>query len=213
MEKSETKTTHPPETLYKEGYAAFEHGDHGKAIELAEKCLHSAAPDSYWYPGALALRCWAASWNGNTETAIRDAYVLLSMDSGDDKMWFDGTALLNIGLVRRRNGDNLEAEILFQLASERYAAYEIESDRPAEWPLIRDLFAAACHWAAQNKTDKLETLSTTLKEHSGGKGDVVHIRQAVELFLRAAVDEDIRADAESAISKGVSRTFLAVLLI
>jgi len=213
MEKTKTKTKRTPEKLYKDGYAAFEKGDYPKAIELAGACLQSAAGDSYWYPGALALRCWSATWMGDDERAVRDAYMLLSIDSGDDKMWFDGTALFNLGLIRRRNGDNEQAEFLFQFASERYAAYTVESDLPAEWPLIRDMFAAACRWAAVGETDKLETLAGALKKSPAAKGDMVHVKRAVDLYLRAAAGEDVRADAAAATSKGVSRTFVALLLI
>ncbi len=215
MEKATTKSKpkQTPEQLYKAGYAAFEKGNYRKAIYLAGKCLLSADRDSYWYAGALALRCWAANWDGDAGMAIRDAYVLLAMDAGDDKMWFDGTALLNLGLIRRRGGDNGEAEVLFQFASERYAAYVIESDKPSEWLLIRDMFAAACFWAAQNETGKLDELAKELPNASSSSADTAHVRQAVDLYLRAARGENVGADARAATSKGVSRTFVALLLI
>lgn len=202
-----------PEKLYKSGYRAFEKGDFEKAIRLASNCLNTADIDSYWYPGALALRCWAANYAGDSEQVIRDAYVLLSMDSGDDKMWFDGTALLNLGLLRRRGGDVSEAEILFQFASERYGAYEIDAKQPPEWRLIRDLFVASCTWAAVNTIDKINELAKKLAEGPTAKKEVGHIKAAAELYRRAASGEDIRSEAEQATGLGVSRAFVALLLL
>jgi len=202
-----------PEKIYKNGYRAFEKGDYTKAIGLATDCLKTAEIDSYWYPGALALRCWAANYGGDPEQVIRDAYMLMSIDSGDDKMWFDGTALLNLGLLRRRNGDVSEAEILFQFASERYAAYQIDPTHPAEWQLIRDLFVASCAWAALNTRDKIEELAGRLEESPTAKGDISHIKAATGLYQRAATGEDVRREAEKATGAGVSRAFVALLLI
>ncbi len=202
-----------PEKSYKSGYRAFEKGDYQKAIKLATECLNTAEIDSYWYPGALALRCWAANYAGDAEQVIRDAYMLLSIDSGDDKMWFDGTALLNLGLIRRRNGDVSEAEILFQFASERYGAYEIDAKQPPEWRLIRDLFVAACTWGAVNTIDKINELAKRLAEGPTAKKEIGHIKAATDLYLRAASGEDIHSEAEQATALGVSRAFVALLLI
>ncbi len=210
MEK--TKTAAKPEKLYKDGYAAFEKGNYEKAISRATECLNLAEIGSYWYPGALALRCWAANCHGDRQQAVRDAYMLLSIDSGDDKMWFDGTALLNLGLMRRRDGDVEEAGILFQIASERYAAYHIDPNKPTEWHLIRDLFAAACFWAAQGKTDKLDELADHLKKETAAEAEVGHIKKAVDLYLRAAGNENVLKEAEAATARGVSRAFVALLL-
>lgn len=202
-----------PEKLYKSGYQAFEKGDYDKAIGLATDCLKTADIDSYWYPGALALRCWAANYGGKAEQVIRDAYVLLSMDSGDDKMWFDGTALINLGLLRRRKGDISEAEILFQFAAERYGAYEINAKHPPESHFIRDLFVAACTWAALDSVDKLNELAGNLKGNPDSKGEIDHLRRAVELLQHAAEGKDVRDEAEKAAGNGVSRTFVSLLLL
>ncbi len=202
-----------PEKLYKSGYRAFEKGDYTKAIQSAADCLSTAEIDSYWYPGALALRCWAANYGGDAEQVIRDAYMLLSIDSGDDKMWFDGTALLNLGLLRRHNGDVSEAEILFQFASERYAAYQIGAKQPPEWGLIRDLFVASCTWAALNTVDRLNDLARRLKENPAAKGKIAHIQLATQLYQKAASGEDVRGEAVKATSEGVSRAFVALLLL
>lgn len=202
-----------PEKLYKSGYRAFEKGDYDKAIGLAADCLKTADFDSYWYPGALALRCWAANYGGNAEQVIRDAYMLLSIDSGDDKMWFDGSALLNLGLLRRRGGDVSEAEILFQFAAERYGAYEIDAKQPPEWRIIRDLFVAACTWAALDSVDKLDELAGRLKEKPDAKGEIAHVGRVVELFKRAAAGKDVRDEAQKAVGNGVSRAFVALLLL
>lgn len=202
-----------PEKMYKSGYQAFEKGDYDKAIRLASDCLNTAEIDSYWYPGAMALRCWSANHRGDADQVIRDAYVLLSMDSGDDKMWFDGTALLNLGLLRRRNGDISEAEILFQLASERFAAHQISAEQPMEWGLIRDLFAASCSWAALNTEDKVDELAGRLKQQPASKGEIAHIRKATRLYQQAASGKDVRNEAEKATGEGVSRAFVALLLL
>ncbi len=202
-----------PEKTYKSGYRAFEKGDYGKAIQLATDCLNTAEIDSYWYPGALALRCWAANYGGNAEQVIRDAYMLMSIDSGDDKMWFDGTALLNLGLLRRHNGDVSEAEILFQFASERFAAHRIADDQPTEWALIRDLFVASCSWAAANGVDKIDELAARLAKQPTPKSKIGPIRVAAELYRHAAAGADVRDDAEKATGEGVSRALVALLLL
>jgi tetratricopeptide (TPR) repeat protein len=202
-----------PEKLYKSGYQAFESADYDKAIRLAADCMARADINSYWYPGALALRCWAANFAGQAEQVIRDAYVLLSIDSGDDKMWFDGTALLNLGLLRRHKGDAGESEILFQFAAERFGAYQIEAGQPPEWRFIRDLFVASCTWAALSTVDKFNELAGELNGHQAAKGEVGHIQRAIALYKRAAEGNDVRDEAEKATGNGVSRTFVALLLL
>lgn len=205
--------TSDPEQIYLDGYAAFEGGDYAKAVDLATKCMNAADVDSYWYAGAIGLRCWAANYLGDSASVVRDASVLLFSDTGDDKMWFDGLAVLNLALIRRRLGDVGDAEMLFDLARAKYSAYRIDSEKPAEWSLIKDLFEAITLWAAAGETDKLENLAQKLKASPGEDGERAYLARAVDLYLREANGEDVTADAADAAQNGVSRAFLALILI
>ena len=198
--------------IYDDGYAALEKGDFASAIELAGQCLRAAPVDSYYYPGALALRCWAANFAGINETAVRDAHFLLALDTGDDKMWFDGVAAFNLAVIRRRLGDIGQAEFLFDKARAKYAAYRINHTMPDEWRLIREYFETVSHWAASGETDKIDDMAGRLSVLTDPSEEVAHIRRAVDLHQRLAHGEDVADEAVTAAEKGVSRTFLALLL-
>ncbi len=125
---------------YMEGYAAFEQGDLERAAMLADVCLASSNPASYWYAGALGLKCWIANWADDRDALEQAAERLLALDTGTDKPWFDGLALLNLALARRRAGRTEESTALFLRAAERYAAQHLQLGQPGEWQHILD-----CH--------------------------------------------------------------------
>lgn len=202
-----------PERYYLDGYAAFDRGEYRKAVDLATGCLSRVPVDSYWYAGALGLRCWAANFLGDDAAVVRDANALLALDTGDDKMWFDGLAVLNLAIIRRRLGDVGESELLFSQASAKYAAYHIPPDRPSHQRAVNDLFIAVSHWAACGETDKLDTLSHRLSAANEPDEEIIGVYRAVDLYRRLAGREDVRADALAAAGNGVSRAFLAVILI
>jgi hypothetical protein len=202
-----------PEKIYTDGYAAFDRGDFAVAIKSAGKCLLAAPIDSYWFPGALGLRCWAANFADDRECVERDAHALLAIDTGDEKMWFDGLAAFNLALIRRRLGDVGEAELLFDQARAKYTAYRINPKKPDEWRLVRELFEAISHWAACGEADKVDDMAGRLSVLPDPSGETVHIHKAVDLYQRFVRGEDVADEAHRAADDGVSRTFLALILI
>ncbi len=202
-----------PKKIYDDGYAAFEKEDFAKAIELAGKCLKAAHVDSYYYPGALGLRCWAANFTGDDETAVLDAHTLLVLDTGDDKMWFDGLAVFNIAIIRRRLGDVGQAESLFDKARAKYAAYRINHTMPEDWRLIREYFEVVSYWAACGETDKIDDMAGRLSVLKDPSNEVARIRNAVDLHQRLTRGEDVADEASVAAKNGVSRTLLALIMI
>ena len=202
-----------PRELYLSGYVAFDQGDFGEATSLATECLAIAPPDSYWHFGALGLRCWAANYMEDNLSVERDACDLLAEEAGLDKPWFDGLALLNLGLVRWRAGHINEAKTLFAQASTRYAAYEIGSERPAEWMLIVRFFAAVTRWAASGETDTLMRLADELASLPAMNEEIEHLNRVVSVYLRHAEGEQVTAETKSAALTPTSRAFLALILL
>ncbi|MFQ5923857.1 MAG: hypothetical protein ACE5M4_13530 [Anaerolineales bacterium] len=202
-----------PKELYLEGYAAFDQGRFSDAMSLATRCLATASPDSYWHFGSLGLRCWAANFLGDNTSVERDADALLSEDAGSEKPWFDGLALLNLGLARYRAGRTTEAKELFAQASERYFAHRINSEHPPEWQLVSEFFAAATRWAAFGEVDRMKQLADKLASLHDPDKEMEHLSHAIGLYQRHAGKEDVRAEATATAREGVSRAFLAIILL
>ena len=72
-------------------------------------------------------------------------------------------------------------------------------------------FAAMAGWAADGSVGGLEGLRKELLSWKGE--EVERLTRAVDILLRSSRGEDVRQEAEEAISGGVSRTFLSLLLI
>ena len=201
------------EEVYQAGYTAFDQGNFPKARLLASQCLVVAPQDSYWHSGALGLKCWAANYLGDNATVERDAAKLLSSDAGADKLWFDGLALFNLGLVSQRIRRTSEARKYFTQASQRYAAYEISPGKPHTWAWIHKFFSAVTRWASSGELKHLWQLARELAYFPVLDDELGHLRWAVDLYLRRAKGEDVAAVAETAARQGVSRAFLAYLLL
>jgi len=201
-----------PATFYHAGYAAFDRGEFAEAIALATRCLSLAAPESYWHFGALGLRCWAANGLDDRAQVKRDAGALLSAETGTDKPWFDGLALLNLALIERRGGLGEQARITFDRAAERYAAHQIAPEQPPEWALVSRYFAALSRWASCGETGDLQLLQEMLAGWSPPTEDTRQLAAAVDLALRHADGEDVKKPAGLATLEGISRAFLALLL-
>lgn len=199
--------------IYMKGYAAFDKGDYQEAIDLATKCIEVSPPDSYRHIGALGLRCWAANYSGDDETVEKDARALLSKESKIDEEWFNGLALFNLGLLRRRAGEWNEAMILFARASKEYAAYKLDDKAPIGWVLVNEFFIAVTHWCASGKTDLLDRLTIRLSEQSETDEEIQHLQNAVALYRRLAKGEDVTEEASGAAAEGVSRAFLSAILL
>jgi hypothetical protein len=202
-----------PEKIYSDGYAAFERGDFDTAIDLAGQCLGAADNDSYWYAGALGLRIWATSFSGDVHRMTLDANALLSLDSGDHKMWFDGLALTNLAIELRKTGDIGEAELNFSQASAKYVMYRVADDQPADYRYIVDLFAAVNHWAATDSPEMVQALADRMAAAKNLTGDAAGVKRAVDIYLKMAGGETVTKLAEDAVAEGVSRTFLALPLL
>ena len=199
--------------VYQAGYAAFDQGNFPKARLLASQCLAVTPQDSYWHSGALGLKCWSANYLGDNATVERDAAKLLSSDAGVDKLWFDGLALFNLGLVSRRTRRAREARTYFTQALQRYAAYEIRPGQPHTWAWINKFFVAIAHWASSGEANRLWQLARELANHPVFDDELHHLRRAVYLYLRRAMGEDVSAEAETAAQQGVSRAVLAYILL
>jgi hypothetical protein len=201
------------EEVYQASYTAFDQGNFPKARLLASQCLVVAPRDSHWHLGALGLKCWASNYLGDNATVERNAAKLLSSEAGADKLWFDGLALFNLGLVSQRTRHTSEAKTYFTQASQRYAAYEISSGQSHTWALINKFFAALAHWASSGESKRLKQLAQELANYPASGEELVHLARAVDLYLRRARGEDVTAEAETAARQGVSRAFLAYLLL
>ncbi len=206
-------TTTDPRELYLSGYAAFDQGEYAEAIDRATQCLDVAPADSYWHFGSLGLRCWAANYLRDDTRVEQDAQVLLSGDAGSEQPWFEGLALLNLGLAARRAGRQREARRFFARAAVRYAVHEIQPGQPGAWALVSEFFAAVTRWAASGQSDVLDRLTEKLTALEQPDLEMQHLGRAVDLYQRRAQGKDVRSPAETAAHEGVSRAFLALLLL
>jgi len=202
-----------PEEAYQASHTAFDQGNYPKARLLASQCLAVAPLDSYWHLGALSLQCWAANYLGDNITVERDAAKLLSSDAGADKLWFDGLAFLNLGLVNQRTRRTHEAKTYFQQAFQRYTAYGANPGQARMRVLINKVFTAITYWASSGERKHLNLLAQELANHPAHDKELDHLRRAVDLYLRRAMGEDVTAEAEIAARQGVSRAILAYILL
>ena len=201
------------EQLYHDGCLAFNQGKYSEAIDKATKCIELTEVDSYWYAEALALRCWAANFADDQERVSRDANALLVLDTGDDKMWFDGLAVMNLALVKRRLGDVGQAETLFDQARAKFSSHRVRPEKSDHWRLMREFFEAVSDWASSGTTDKLDRLSGRLSVTKDPSDETTSLRRVVDLYQRHARGEDVDDDAHRAADDGVSRAYLSALLI
>ena len=199
---------------YFAGYAALEQGDFRRADELADACLAVSSPNSYWYAGALGLKCWIANFTNNFADLELTATSLLASDTGLDKPWFEGLVLLNLGLAKKRSGDTSLAQKLFLQASERYAAQHLRPEQPNEWRKVLDYFKTLCRWAATGESAFWEQfLDQFERSDQDEHGKLLwQLISASQLMLRHAKGQEVRQDAVELLKRGVSRTFLAVVL-
>ncbi len=208
-------STHPndPEQAYQAGDAAFRQGNFPRARLLASQCLAAASPDSTLRFQALSRQCWAANYLGDNATVEREAARLLSGDAGADQLWFDGLALFNLGLVRQRTRRTDEARTYFSLASQRYAASDACFHPSRAQAMIHRFFAAISCWASTNDSQPLRQLSQELSAPTEADPELRRLARAVSLYLRRLAGEDVAVEAEIAARQGVSRAYLAYLLL
>jgi hypothetical protein len=200
--------------IYLDGYEAFEQGDFTRANELADTCLTLSSQTSYWYAGALGLKCWVANFTNNLAELDQTADALLSIDTGTDKPWFDRVALLNLGLARGKDRQSSEARRLFMRAAVRYKAQELQPGQPGEWENVLDYFSTLCRWAATDETVEWRNILKRFREDKSEQSELMQqLSSAVQLMLRYSEGEEVKREAIGLVKEGVSRTFLSVLLL
>ena len=200
--------------IYLDGYEAFEQGDFKSANALADTCLALSSQTSYWYAGALGLKCWVADFTNDLADLERTASTLLAMDTGTDKPWFDGVALLNLGLAKRKHGHTSEAQTLFLRAAERYKTQQLQPGQPSEWQNVIDYFSTLCRWAATEETIEWRKNLSQFRDDTSEQSELLRqLSAAVQLMLRYSEGEEIKQEAVELVKGGVSRTFLSVLLL
>jgi len=199
--------------LYSSGYAALDKGELQEASRLAARCLRVARPASYWYFGALGLRCWVVNYLGDDEAVERDAASLVAGDTGTDQPWFDGLAHLNLALMHERRGRQAQAAEHFALAARAYSACRLEPGQPAEWTLVYEYFAAVSRSRATGDVSALDAFLSRLAQNESEGGEVEQVSLAARLALRHARGEDVRDDALEATRAGISRALLGPVLL
>lgn len=202
------------EQIYFEGYEAFEQGDFNKAIELAETCLAISSPDSYWFAGALGLKCWAANFARNLSAVEEYAKILLLLDSGEDKPWFDGLAWFNLGLVSAQQGRLGEARSYFLRAADSYQSQELHARQSVDWQVVLEYFATLARWSASGETDELGDFLSRFDEDKRSRSELLdHLLVAARITLRFSEGEEVKREAIEGVRAGVSRTFLSPVLL
>ena len=200
--------------IYLEGYEAFEQGDFRSANALADTCLALSSQTSYWYAGALGLKCWVANFTNNLAELEQTAETLLAMDTGTDKSWFDGVALLNLGLAKRKEGHTSEAQTLFLRAAERYKAQQLQPGQPSEWQSVIDYFSTLCRWAATEETIEWRSILIRFRDDTSEQSELLRqLSVAAQIMLRFSEDEEVKRETIELVKEGISRTFLSVLLL
>ena len=200
--------------IYLEGYEAFEQGDFRSANALADTCLVLSSQTSYWYAGALGLKCWVANFTNNLAELEQTAETLLAMDTGTDKPWFDGVALLNLGLAKRKEGHTSEAQTLFLRAAERYKAQQLQPGQPSEWQNVIDYFSTLCRWTATEETIEWRSILIRFRDDTSEQSELLRqLSVAAQIMLRFSEDEEVKRETIELVKEGISRTFLSVLLL
>lgn len=203
-----------PEQIYLAGYEAFQEGDFDRAIELAETCLGLASSDSYWYAGALGLKCWAANFAGNPSLVEQFAGNLLSLETGDDKPWFDGLACFNLGLAMMQSMRSNEARAHFERAARCYASQCVHPGQPDEWQSVLDYFSTLAKWCANGRTAEWWDFLSGLQGTACTPSDLLEqLSAAAKIMLRYSQGEDVKKEAMTLVEGGVSRTFLSPVLL
>ncbi len=197
---------------YLAGYQALDQGDFSAALAAAAECLAVAPPNSYWYAGALGLRCWAAIYLGDESAVTQAAHELLDLDKPEET-WFDVLALLNLALVSRRAGRDAKANELFGQAADCHDRYLDQFDRLRPWRHVADFFAAASFWAASGNHRQLVQLAAEIDAIAEPDVETRRVARATDLLLRHACGDEVRAAAAAAVADGVSLALLSFSIL
>ena len=199
--------------IYLDAYEKFNAGDFEGSFELGKECLAATAPDTYYRFGALGLLCWCSNFMLNNSNVEIYGNKLIAFDTGGDKPWFDGLARFNLGMKCRRNSRLSEARRYFARASENYAAYKASPEQPPEWTMVNRFFTVLTGAAATDDPAPLRTLAEDLDNFTSRDEEIEHLRRAVQLNIRYIEGETVLDEAQKVADEGVSRTFLALILL
>jgi tetratricopeptide (TPR) repeat protein len=199
--------------IYFSGYSAFEKGRFQEAAKIAQECLRASEEKSYWHFGTLGLCCWISNFIGDHVGVEKYAHSLLESDSGEQKAWFDALACFNLGIAYKRNSRLDDAKVFFNDASRLYSSFLEQKDRPSEWSFIVKLFFSISKYAASGEKEHFSDLLGELQRSADKSEAVKHIEDVVRIYIRHTKGADVKLDAAKAVHKGVSRTFLAFVLL
>jgi len=205
--------TENPKNLYLDAYEKFNEGHFEDAFALGLKCMEAAPKNSYWYFGTMGLLCWTANFMEDNSNVEIYANKLISLECGADKPWFDGLARFNLALKCCRNNRISEAQRFFTRACENYAAYNVDPDQPPESRMVHKFFIGISYLVAKGEAEPLKQLDRELVELASDDEEMDQLRIAIDLNLRYVEGEDTKAEAARAAEEGVSRTFLAAVLL
>jgi hypothetical protein len=201
------------EELYTRAYEFFDRGDYALSRKLADECCDRSSNESYWYWGALGLRCWLCNFMDDGRGLEEVAAELISECPAPHRPWFSGLAHLNLALWMARRGGVDQARAAFSAAASAYDKYELGATEPMGWALVLRYFAAVARWKSGAGAQELQELHTEIGSLDQSVNSPEGLREAVELACRNAQGESVTMAARHAVATGVSRAFLAPLLL
>jgi hypothetical protein len=143
----------------------------------------------------------------------QSAARLISECPAVHRPWFSGLAHLNIALWLARRGEVDRARTAFSAAAEAYDEYELADQQPTEWALVLRYFAAVARWKSGAGIQDLEDLHKEIRSGDRSVDYPDGLPEAVQLAWRHAQGEPVSMAVHHAVERGVSRAFLAPLLL
>ncbi|MBN2170607.1 MAG: hypothetical protein JW819_04700 [Candidatus Krumholzibacteriota bacterium] len=198
---------------YRAAYVAFDCGDYDEARRGATACIDHAPEDSYWHWGAWGLRCWIGAFTHDQQELDLAARRLIEGCPESDRAWFTGLARLTLGFEYRRRGRAAEARRSFLAAADAYRDHALAPDQPPEWEFVLRYFAEVARWAASGDARELETLAGDLRGYPRPERLPAGLAEAADLAIRHARGEAVAAEAKESLKPGLSRAFLAPVLL
>jgi hypothetical protein len=127
--------------------------------------------------------------------------------------WFSGLAHLNLALWLTRRGEVGRARVAFLAAASAYDEYELADKQPTRWALVLRYFAAVARWKSGASVQELKDLHEEISSRDRSLDSPEGLRDAVQLAWRHAQGESVSTAVQHAVAGGVSRAFLAPLLL
>ena len=96
----------------------------------------------------------------------------------------------------------------------RCEKYDVERKKSSErGEGLPNLFAETCNFAAQQDPQGVQALHTRITSLKNKTPEINTTERALSLYLRQSQADEVKSEAQQAVEEGVSRTFLAHLLI